>query len=70
MSKLPTRAWPVQLMEELPDAECARLDAFEEDLEENAATARLKTEDGRVGAMSTTEQYEWKLDQLQQVILK
>ena len=66
LCKLPTRAWPVHLMEELPDAERARLDAFEEDLKENAATARLKTEDGRVGAMNTTEQYEWKLDQLQQ----
>ena len=66
LCKLPTRAWPAHLMEELSDTEKTRLDEFEEDLKENAATARLKTEDGRVGAMSTTEQYEWKLDMLQQ----
>jgi 8-oxo-dGTP pyrophosphatase MutT (NUDIX family) len=66
LCKLPTRAWPRQLMEDMPDAECDELDAFEDNLKENAATARLKTEDGRVGAMSTAKQYEWKLDQLQQ----
>ena len=69
LCKLPTRAWPRQLMEELPDDESARLDAFEEDLKENAAVVRLKTEDGRVSAMNTTEKYEWKLDALQQVAL-
>ena len=65
LCKLPTRAWSVQQMEDLSEEEKEDLGQFEDELKENGATARLATEDGRVGAMSHAEQYDWLLGELE-----
>ena len=64
LCKLPTRAWPVHQMEDLSAEEKKRLTAFEKELKKDGAAARLATEDGGVGAMSTAKQYEWFLGKL------
>ena len=64
LCKLPTRAWSVHQMEDLPAEEKEELAEFENELEENGAAARLATKDGRVGAMSYAEQYDWLVDEL------
>jgi len=65
LCKLPTRAWSVHQMEDLSEEEKEELGQFEDELKENGATARLATEDGRVGAMSHAEQYDWLLGELE-----
>ena len=65
LCKLPTRAWSVHQMEDLSAEEKQKLAEFENELEENGAAARLATEDGRVGAMSPAEQYDWLLGGLE-----
>ena len=64
LCKLPTRAWPVHQMEDLSAEEKKRLTAFEKERKKDGAAARLATEDGCVGAMSTAKQYEWFLGKL------
>ena len=64
LCKLPTRAWPVRQMGDLSTEEKEELAAFERELEENGAAARLATEDGRVGAMSHPKQYNWFISAL------
>ena len=64
LCKLPTRAWSVHQMEDLSKEEKKGLTAFEKELEEHGAAARLATEDGRVGAMSNKDQYMWFLGKL------
>ena len=67
LCKLPTRAWSVHQIEDLPAEEKEELAEFENELEENGATARLATEDGRVGAMSHAAQYDWVLGKLKDI---
>ena len=64
LCKLPARAWTVHQMEDLSAEEKEELADFEAELKEHGAAARLATEDGRVGAMSHKEQFDWLISLL------